>query len=317
LEGFSPELSCPTPRLKGGVALSGGKDSLLLLSLLVERDGCDRWVALHIDHGVRVAESREEECRHVDHVCKALGVDLRRQTLPSGQGSSEEAMRDARYRALGELSVGLECIALGHHVLDQVETILMKILRGCDLGALEGMRASFEREGVAFVRPMLHWSEEEFLGMRGHEENSPFEDPSNGDPRYLRNRVRSELLPLLESLSPGWVGRLAGLGESAQVWKNGLEARLKELNLSQPWESMGEEHYRTPRGWLMALDPYLLKAWCREQLEWACGGAGRITRKHVDSFAEFAKSGDLGSHHLNFPGGWRLRGQKRWLHLLR
>ena len=316
MEDF-PKLSCPKPQAKGGVALSGGRDSLLALDDLVRRDGPNSWVALHVDHGSRNLESREAECREVEKQCHYLGVELRRKVLASGIGDSEEALRDARYVALATMGDDLDFVVLGHHVHDQVETILMKILRGSDLGGLAGMPSAFERNGVLFSRPMLEWSEDELERMRERLTLDAFEDPSNEESRYLRNRFRHELTPLLNDLSPGWVGRLSGLADSARLWKGGLEAKLDQLSKEHIWERVDENHYKMAREWLEALDPYILRAWSRRQLEWVAEGAKGITRRHVDSFAEFASSDKLGSHSYNFPGKWRLRGQKRWLHLLR
>lgn len=315
--GATPELLCDPPSKSGGVALSGGGDSLLLLQNLVERDGCDAWIALHVDHGVRDEVSRAAERDHVDEVCEKLGVNLRRETLEEHLASSEEAMREARYKALAEMARDLDVVALGHHILDQVETILMKLLRGCDLAALSGMPDRFCRNGVDFIRPMMNWPVDVLEDQRSALHISAFEDPSNRDPRYLRNRFRHELLPLLDDLAPGWADRVAGLGDSAAKWKESLEKQLEELDSRHSWEQMGEGHLRTDREWLSSLDPYLLRSWCRRQLEAVAGGAGSITRKHVESFADFAVSKQLGAHPINFPGGWRLRGQKRYLNLLK
>ena len=132
--------------------------------------------------------------------CASLGVPLvSRRRVPENR--SEEAARDLRYAHLEEVAAeaGATTIALGHNADDQAETILMHLIRG---SGLEGLAAMQVREGLRF-RPLLQtWRRDIEEHCRRHR-LQPVEDASNRDPRFTRNRVRHQLLPLLESFNPG------------------------------------------------------------------------------------------------------------------
>ncbi len=194
------------------VALSGGTDSCVLLDILSRLpDLSPRLVAAHINHCLRGAASDADE-----HFAQALSfkygipfescrIDVA--ALAKNQGLNlEDAGRKVRMRFLEEIRIKYDgqAIALAHHANDQAETVLMRLLRGSGASGLSGM--SFRNGHL--IRPLLDVSKheiEQHLNLRGliH-----CEDISNQDTDFLRNRIRHELLPLLNEYNPNICTRL-------------------------------------------------------------------------------------------------------------
>jgi len=165
-------------------AVSGGADSLALLVLAVDH-GCDT-TAVHVDHGLRPGSDREAEV--VAAVAEGWGAAFRSVTVAVAPGSDLEARaRRARYAALPP------DVLTGHTADDQAETVLLNLLRGASLDGLAGY-APARRPLRALRRHDTHKLCAD-LGIQ------PVHDPSNDDPRFRRNRVRHELLPLLDALA--------------------------------------------------------------------------------------------------------------------
>lgn len=202
------------PRIVLGV--SGGLDSTTLAHVLAGLRAALNLelLVVTIDHGLR-PEAREETAR-VEAFCRALDVpcEVHRLDLAPG-GNLQERARDARRSLLLERSRAVHgadgLIATAHHTDDRAETVLLRLLRGV---SLEGLAVLPPRDGV-WLRPMIRARR---VDVRAHAQRHLLdwcEDPSNRDPRFLRARVRSEVLPLLEELGPGIVETLARLADEA------------------------------------------------------------------------------------------------------
>lgn len=177
--------SFPPPRTDVVCAVSGGADSLALLALATAA-GC-RPTAVHVDHGLRPGSDREFDV--VQTAADALGVPARSVRVDLVDGPNLEARaRAARAAALPDGAL------TGHTADDQAETVLVNLLRGSGLDGLAGMRASTRRPLLALRR---HETRElcRTLGF------AVVDDPSNADPRFVRNRIRHEVLPLLQDVS--------------------------------------------------------------------------------------------------------------------
>ncbi|HTF59069.1 MAG TPA: tRNA lysidine(34) synthetase TilS [Actinomycetes bacterium] len=213
------------------VAVSGGADSLALLHALRTLAGPRGWrlAVLTVDHGLRPG-SAADAAFVADHA-KALGLPTRVLTLTAGDldphrpAGPEAAARAARYAALwpaaGEL--GCDWLATGHTLDDQAETVLLQLLRGAGPDGLAGMTVRTGR----LLRPLL--------GVRRADTHAACtavgltwrEDPTNAEDSPLRNRVRSQLLPLLEELRPGatrTLARTATLAADERDWLGPLAA---------------------------------------------------------------------------------------------
>lgn len=178
---------CPFP--PPGTALtcgvSGGADSLALLVLATEA-GC-RVTAVHVDHGLRPGSEAEADV--VAQAASRFGAAFQSVRVELADGPNLEARaRAARQRALGADA------ATGHTADDQAETVLSNLLRGAGVHGLSGMRAGARH-------PILGLRRSETVALCGHRGLEPVVDPSNQDPRFLRNRIRHELLPLCSALA--------------------------------------------------------------------------------------------------------------------
>lgn len=214
------------------VGVSGGIDSIFLLTILYEIR--QLLVAAVFNHGLRPEAA--EECAFVENYCAERSIpcvsgqaDVRSYAMEKGLGI-EAAARDLRYQFLFRSAMENDCSAVvtAHHENDQAETVLMHILRGTGIDGLCGMRPyGFLKEyseTIPLIRPLLHVSRGE-IEQYAAENGMPYrEDRSNADTFYLRNRIRHELIPMLEAdYNPRIVASLCRLAGSAAADKEILD----------------------------------------------------------------------------------------------
>lgn len=166
-------------------AVSGGADSLALL-VLATAAGLDV-AAVHVDHGLRPGGAAEADV--VRAAAARFGASFRSVAVEVADGPNLEARaRAARYAALpGD-------VCTGHTADDQAETVLLNLLRGAGSTGLAGMQPGPRR-------PLLGLRRAETVALCAALDLAPVQDPSNDDPRFRRNRVRHELLPLLDEVA--------------------------------------------------------------------------------------------------------------------
>lgn len=199
------------------VGLSGGMDSVVLLhALAMLPEARARGLrAVHVHHGLH-AEA-DGWLRHCEAACAALDVPLRsvRVEVPRDGGEGlEAAARHARHGAFAaELGEG-DVLALAHHRDDQAETFLLRALRGSGADGLGAMRA-WRRFGHGWLwRPLLGYPRARLLAYAQGHDLRWVEDPGNRDPRFDRNFLRQQVLPLL---GERWPRALASLARSAEL----------------------------------------------------------------------------------------------------
>ena len=205
------------------VAVSGGADSLCLLHLLRRVCGPGHPYpgvslhAAHLNHMLRGEESARD-AGAVAKIAEDWGIPFTPGTVDvlalakAEKRSLEEAARLARYRFLREVAGGRR-IAVAHHADDQVETLLLHWLRGSGLAGMVGMPPRQQD----IIRPLLEITHAETVAYCEEYGITPLEDQSNRDPRFLRNRIRHELLPLLRELNPGIQHTLLRNAEVARI----------------------------------------------------------------------------------------------------
>jgi tRNA(Ile)-lysidine synthase len=223
-----------------GVAVSGGADSVALLRLLLELRGGLGIVlsVIHVNHQLRGAESDADEV-FVAALAQQHGleffarrVDVRVSAATKAL-SLEAAGRDLRYTVFHDIAQEqeLDYVATAHTRDDQAETVLLKLLRGAWTRGLAGIYPTQPLTGSAtVVRPLLSESREALRGYLRELQQQWREDASNQDRSFARNRVRHELLPLVErEFNPSAADVLSGLAEIARGEQQYWDERLPQL----------------------------------------------------------------------------------------
>jgi tRNA(Ile)-lysidine synthase len=184
-------------------AVSGGPDSMALLHILrkLSLQSGFSILAAHVNHGLRPQAGQdqefvEEHCRSLNIPCYAKTIDVR-QLACQTKTSLEDAGRQARYGYFNELLQELhaDAIATAHHQDDQAETVLLHLLRGA---GMQGLRGIMPRNGH-LIRPLLQQSKQNLLNYLHKNQISYCIDSSNQDQVFLRNRIRHQLIPLLQN----------------------------------------------------------------------------------------------------------------------
>lgn len=197
-----------------GVAVSGGSDSMALLHLVVR--ACRlQGASVHavtVDH--RLRPEAAEEARFVARVCGTLGVVHDTLVWDHGAitGNLQDQARRARYALIGAWARARDIghVLLGHTADDQAETFLMGLAREAGIDGLSGMRRSWEKDGVRWLRPCLDTPRNALRAYLTRQGIGWIEDPSNEDPRFQRIRARRALAALAPlGVSPEGVARVA------------------------------------------------------------------------------------------------------------
>ncbi|PID46531.1 MAG: tRNA lysidine(34) synthetase TilS [Proteobacteria bacterium] len=191
------------------VAYSGGLDSHVLLHLM-SRVPDIKLRAIHIDHGLQQASPWWG--RHCREICSELDIPFEQASLnlqvPDGQ-SLEAYAREARYQALAKALNKNEVLLTGHHQNDQVETLLIQLLRGAGGAGLAAMPMMSGFALGSHMRPLLNFTREQLEDYADHYKLSYVEDGSNADLRFDRNYLRHQIIPQLVEHWPGCVRTLS------------------------------------------------------------------------------------------------------------
>lgn len=314
------------PALRGQrliVGASAGADSTALLLGLHALAGAGRFpcdvVACHVDHGLRPEAARRAEQRLLADTCAALGVALvvRPVSVERGRGSLEAAARAARYAALGAVAAErrAEGVLTAHTAGDQVETVLLRLLRGtgvAGLAAIPPQSRPWGAGGPLLARPLLGlWPEEtrRYCRARGIAWS---EDETNASPRFARNRVRHELLPLLRSLHPGAersLARLAGQVHDLRGWIDGEVERVLSACTTREGDTL---LLRPPAA---ELTPFLGRQVAARLLTELLGGAGAPGARLVEALFACWR-GPVGRR-CDLGHGWRAEATDEGLRIWR
>lgn len=208
------------------IAFSGGRDSKALLHAAAEfaRARAIAVTAAHVDHGFAEASGAwASECQAE---ARALGIDcvvMRVAGTPPAGASLEAWAREQRYALLANLCIEGTLLLTAHHQDDQRETVLQRVLAGAGPHGLAGIPV-LRRCGQGHLgRPLLGVSRAAIAAYAQHHGLHAIEDPANADERFLRNRLRRRVLPLLDELMPGARAGLLRLGQLQGELARGLD----------------------------------------------------------------------------------------------
>ena len=318
-----------TPRIaeseRIAVAFSGGLDSTALLHVAT-RAGA-RVLALHVHHGLQ--PQADEWAAHCEGVAGEFGADFACTRLSGapGRGDSIEAWaREGRHRALYDMAVaaGADLLLLAHHRRDQAETFLLQAMRGAGTAGLAGMPKAQWRDGLCWARPWLEQPRELIHAYAEQHGLRWIEDPSNGDPRFARNRLRQTVWPAFPAAEAGlahaarWAQQAEALAAEVAVEDLALLATPERLDLAALAGLSRARASNALRVWLAQHTAAPASLVERLQTEWrpgatlswpAPGGALHAYRDGLHWAANEAKAQPASTVDLSRPG---LHGQPAW-----
>ncbi|MCE1227490.1 MAG: tRNA lysidine(34) synthetase TilS, partial [Geobacteraceae bacterium] len=286
------------------VGVSGGADSVALLDTLATLpDFPLTLIVAHLNHCLRGHESDGDQ-QFVQQLadCYQLPCELRqvdvRQLAQQQRISLEEAGRTARYAFFNELRTRYRAsaIAVAHHSDDQAETLLLRLLRGAGTTGLAAM-APINQAGI--IRPLLGISRQELRAHLADRQLTFREDSSNTDQAYQRNRIRHELLPLLQEYNPAITQRLSAtaslLGEDETLLLHCTETAFRQLSRSGAgWSALSRKELgQQPR-------PLRLRLY-RMTIESLLGHQQRFELRHYQLLDRLLQESSTGAS-LNLPG---------------
>lgn len=222
------------------LAVSGGRDSMVLLHAMAQARASEIALVATFDHGTGAAA--RDACTLVMREAAARGLEATREVMSPAEGRGEERWRAARWRFLARCARAHNATVMTAHTRDdQLETVVMRLLRNAGPRGLAGMAATTPAHAAfrdatpggpgtpAIVRPLLHVSRAAVAAYaRAH--RMPFvDDPSNASMLFQRNRVRHELLPAFERARPGFGDWCLDLAARASAWRQSVDALAAQL----------------------------------------------------------------------------------------
>ncbi len=280
------------------VALSGGADSCaLLLSLIGLANAYGlKIIAAHFNHGLRGAQSDEDEafCRRL---ASKFGLvfeagKIKSSTVPKGV-SPEDYYRRKRYEFLDQAAAnhGANKIALGHHLQDQAETVLLNIIRGSGLDGLKGILPIREHK---YIRPLMEVSRMEIIHFLQKANVEYREDASNARNVYLRNRIRNELIPCIkEKYNPRIEQSLARMAEIIRRDDDLINGYVGKI-LESPFVHKTQDQISFSVRYFQELHAALQFRLVKTLLEAMAPPGGGFSSVHVQSLVHLAVSGASG-----------------------
>lgn len=305
------------PGERVGAAVSGGPDSVLLLNFLARlaADLGFSLAAVHFNHHLRGAESDEDE-RFVRSLALHYKIPFFRgearvaEVARKQHRNLEATARDFRYRFfLSLIRQGkVDKVATAHTLDDQAETVLLHILRGTGNKGLGGIHSRLENK---IIRPFLTLARAEIEAEIGKQDLRFRVDSTNLDTRFRRNKVRAELLPMLErEYNPELKRLLSELAGRARDDEAYLEQQARERASAWRLREGGTE--RISRRVLAGIPAALARRILRQMLHGVEGSLAGVTHRHIDALYRFALESQSGKT-LQLSRGVRARTEFEWL----
>jgi tRNA(Ile)-lysidine synthase len=316
------------------VGVSGGPDSVCLLHLLTQlsKELSFNIIVAHINHQLRGKESdRDEEfvrklCRKWKLKFVSKSVNIRRFKKP-GKSSIEEIAREKRYEFFGKLAQKYLAtkIVLGHHADDQIETILMRLLRGAGSEGLAGIRSkrffghihiehghSDHHEPTYIVRPLLEITRIEILDYLNEKKLSFREDSTNTDTAFLRNKIRHKLIPYLEKeynpqLRKSLLRTADILAKEEEFWETIISSFLRNLDIP-----LYTDYFQYPLVQFQNSPTAMQRRLIRYLLEYVQGHLQQIDYSHIDKILDMIRNPEREST-IQLPGKYSVSVENEFL----
>ena len=284
------------------LAFSGGADSVALLDMLVKEQAVNAPILLaHVNHGIRGEEALRDRA-FCATVAKERGLeiailDVDVPTLAKEKGQSiEEAAREVRYAFFADLmrERDIPLLLTAHHADDHLETILFRIARGTGLSGLCGIAPIRPFGAGDLVRPLLGFTKQEILQYCKENNLSFVTDSTNADTAYARNRIRADILPIMEELYTDVSHRAVRM--SAELAED--DAYLKEVAWQLIVKNTTREgiSVRALRGAHSAICRRALQMWFEEERE------ASLESVHLQAIMRLVENGDTTTR-VALPGG--------------
>ena len=287
------------------MGVSGGADSVCLFTLLnmLKDEYGLRLFVVHINHGIRKTAA-EEDAEYVKKLCEEAQIPffLFKEDIPAlakkDRMTEEEAGRIYRYRCFYQVmeQVNADKLAVAHHMGDQAETVLFHLIRGSNLSGMTGIHPVNEVFGMEenrergsgekmlkVIRPLLQCRKEELIQFLKEKHMNWREDSTNADNIYTRNKLRNQVIPLLEEMNQQAVSHIADFAatmmEYEAFFRNTTDSYLKKWVMFEKKES----RCQTNREMLQKQERILQTAVVYEMLVLVCGVRKDITKEHVEA----------------------------------
>ena len=290
------------------IAVSGGGDSVALMRALVALGGTPEWdLDLHIAHiQHHLRDDAEADAAFVEALAAQFGMPLHRRdvTIDTAAGNVEAEARKLRYRALADIAgaIDADAVAAAHHADDQLETILMRLLRGAALRGLSGMAVRRRLGTGRLIRPMLDCTRSEAVGFLEQIDQPWRDDHTNTDIARWRARLRADVLPVLMELradAPGKANQAAQRLRAADELLALLTRRLERRHVSLTDDgsaTLGRDVARK-------MQPELLGRVIQRQCRKAGVSADQISMRLIDAIGGAVRDGSGERRTFDLAGG--------------
>lgn len=290
------------------LGLSGGADSVALFRILnkLKEELNFNLMAVHIHHGIRKKSANKDE-KFVKNLCEKSGVEIKvfHKDIPLickiTKETEEECGRRIRYEIFNEVASMQENskIAVAHHMNDQVETIVFRMLRGSGVKGLSGMEA--KRDNI--IRPLLCTKKEEILEYLESLSQKYREDETNEDTQYSRNYIRKKILPRFEKLRDNSLDHIISLSSEAAEVNSFIEKKARELLLEAAGEAnknylIKDSYLRYKTDLIAEAEPILGRTAVRLLIDEAGVSLRDISRTHVEKIYSLLEKTEASEVHL-------------------
>lgn len=276
------------------MGISGGADSVCLLFLMLElkKEYNLSLSVVHVHHGIR-GEEADKDAEYVEKLCTEYGICfyLFRENIPElakmWKMSEEEAGRKYRYQCFYQVmeQVGAGKLATAHHMGDQAETLLFHLVRGTNLSGMAGIAPVNGK----IIRPLLQCRKEEIINWLAAKGIVWREDATNADNSYARNKLRNQVIPILEEINDQAVEHIADFAECITEYEKFFQKTVRRYLDDYVIFETDVEKYSvegaagcwTNAVYLKQQEKILSEAVIYEMIVFACGGKKDITKEHV------------------------------------